>query len=229
VGHPRIKTLAESDVCFVYLNMNKITQKQHYADVHLLAAPARAAKSIFQMLAIVALLILLGAGYPLYLLFNGQPVTAVSLVICGLTVLAVATLIYAPVYFLVGGIVLFIAFTSLVSDHESIMFTYFGQGWGFSYLILAFLSFGILQRYIRHRLFDAPKPRDTRPADWMGRKDPEKPQQMKPVVSMTWEEKRDRLTRRLAEMGPLEYQTLCNLYGDDPKKWPDDLVADWDG
>jgi hypothetical protein len=132
-------------------------------------APIQVAKSMVQLVLIILLLIVIGAGYPIYLVCTGQSVTAASVAISGLTLLTVFTFIYAPYYFIFGGMAFAVAFTWGVCAHEDFMYAHNFNGWGLAWLFFGFLAFGVVQRFIRHRLFDPPKPpRDRRsPAERM--------------------------------------------------------------
>ncbi len=102
---------------------------------------------------IIPLLIEAGILYPIYLTCTGQAVTATSLVISGLTVLAVFTFFYTPYYFVLGGAAFAAIFTLGVHYHETFMYASNFSRWGYAWLIFGFLTLGILQKFIRNQLF----------------------------------------------------------------------------
>jgi hypothetical protein len=138
-------------------------QDRVFGALDVATAPIRLAKDMVQTVLIILLLIAIGVAYPIYLACTGQPVSTISLVVSGLTVLAVFTFIYAPYYFIFGGMALAAGFTWGVCAHEDFMYAHNFNGWGLAWLFFSFLALGVVQRFIRHRIFDLPKPpRDRR-------------------------------------------------------------------
>jgi hypothetical protein len=133
-------------------------QDRVFGALDVVTAPIRLAKSMMQTVLIILLLIVIGLGYPIYLVCTGQSVTAASMAISGLTLLTVFTFFYAPYYFLFGGISLAVAFTWGVCAHEDFMYAHDFNGWGLAWLLFGFLALGVVQRFIRHRVFEPPKP-----------------------------------------------------------------------
>lgn len=135
-------------------------QERAYEGVSIATAPLRAAKSLMQTVIILLGLIAFGVGYPLYLLvMPGEHVTAGSIVGSLLTIMTLVTFFYTPYYVIFGSVILFVAGCLWGAFAEDQLFGAL-SGWGFAILVFSFLAFGILQRYIRHRISDPPP--DTR-------------------------------------------------------------------
>jgi hypothetical protein len=178
--------------------MDNSAQERYYEDVHLATAPIRWAFSVLQTVFIGILVVVGGVGYPLYLLVSGQHVSMVSLVIAGLVVLGAITFFLAPIYVSVGGVLGLYLLAHFVVAYKELA-TNTLSGWGTALLVLGFLVLGLLQRYIRY-LISRPAPVKRRDFSLFDRS--------------------DRLARSMGQMGPLQFQTMRTLHGDNYKEWP---------
>jgi uncharacterized membrane protein len=128
-------------------------EEKYYDGMNTLLAPVRAAKSLVQTVLIILLLLGAGLFYPIIQLVNDGHVTFGGFMVSFLTVLFIFTFFYTPYYTILGGIIsIFVMGANADTD--------FVRN-NFAFLVFAFLAVGILQRYIRHRLFDPPKPNNS--------------------------------------------------------------------
>ncbi len=175
-----------------------------------------------QTVLIIVLLIAIGVGYPIYLVCAGQPVTAISLVVSGSTILAVLTFIYAPYYFIFGGMALAAAFIWGVCAHEDFMYAHNFNGWGLAWLFFGFLAFGVVQRFIRHRIFDPPKRERLSFVEQLNKESHER------EYNAMSPQGRETMTGLFGENyfdwpmvdSPKFRETMTGLYGSNPLNWP---------
>ena len=125
-------------------------EEKYYDGMNTLLAPVRAAKSLVQTVLIILLLIGIGLFYPIIQLVNDGHVTFGGFMVSFLTVLFIFTFCYTPYYTIFGGIAYLLLFVFVVGSSEA-------SAAAFCLLLPVFFAVGILQRYIRHRLFDPPK------------------------------------------------------------------------
>lgn len=129
-------------------------EEKYYDGMNTLLAPVRWIKCLVQTVIIILLLIGAGLLYPLIQHVNDGHVTFGGFVVSVLTALFIFTFFYAPSYTFVGGFICFVVFYACCFSQS---FVDSLTGTGFYFFIFIFLAIGILQRYIRHRLFDPPK------------------------------------------------------------------------
>jgi hypothetical protein len=178
-------------------------EEKYYDGMNTLLAPVRAAKSLMQTVLVILLLIGIGLVYPLIQLLNSGHVTVGGFVVSLLTALFIFTFFYAPWYTVVGGIICFVVFYAFCFSQS---FVDSLTGTGFLLFVFAFLAVGILQRYIRHRLFDPPK-------------EP-KPRQLSFVEQLN-EVHLEECTRIYEAMSPEERESRIRRYGNNFLIWPE--------
>jgi hypothetical protein len=178
-------------------------EEKYYDSMNTLLAPVRWAKSLVQTFLIILLLIGIGLFYPIIQLCNGDPFSIATLLVPMFTILFLFTLFYAPYYTIIGGFISFIvfdliclgSFVSSMSKTELVS------------LPFAFLTIGILQRYVRHRLFDSPKPsRHRTAAEWLR------------LSKEADKEKRGQLYNN---MSLLARAKMTRLFGSNYLEWPE--------
>jgi hypothetical protein len=178
-------------------------EEKNYDGMNTVLAPVRWAKSLMQTVLIILLLIGVGLLYPIIQLVNNGHVTFGGFVVSVLTALFIFTFFYAPWYTVVGGIICFVVFYAFCFSQS---FVDSLTGTGFLLFVFAFLAVGILQRYIRHRLFDPPK-------------EP-KPRQLSFVEQLN-EVHLEECTRIFDAMSPEERESRIRRYGNNFLIWPE--------
>jgi len=182
-------------------------EEKYYDGMNTILAPVRAAKSLIQTGLILVGIILAGLLYPVIQLCNGDSLNAASFLLPLLTLLAISTLFYAPYYTIFGGAISFLVFVRFCE-------TDFVSGMSNNEIIslpFAFLFFGILQRYIRHRLFDPPKPsRHRTAAEWLRLS---KEAEQERLIIEDW-------TRLYEAMSPQARAQMTRVFGSDYLQWP---------
>jgi hypothetical protein len=171
-------------------------------------SPIRLLMSIVGTICITMVLIGVGLWYPISVHMNGDPVTAISCAVPFLTILAVFTMFYAPCYFFGFGFLGLAIFGMLcehgdVDTNPAMAFFASGDGWTLVGIIFAFLAIGIIQRYIRHRMFDPPKEKHLGFVDQLN------------------QVRLERRTREYDAMNPELRATMTNLHGDNYLTWPE--------
>jgi hypothetical protein len=174
-------------------------EEKYYDGMNTLLTPVRAAKSLMQTVLIILLLLGIGLFYPIIQLCNGEPLTLFSFVVPALTLLVLFTFFYTPYYTLfavfVGGFTI-----AAIAANTDI------SKYGVCFLIFAFLAVGILQRYVRHRLFDPPK--EPKP----------KRLSLGEQISQIHLES---CTRKYDAMSPKDREDMTRLFGDNYLTWPE--------
>jgi hypothetical protein len=178
-------------------------EEKYYNGMNTLLAPVRWAKSLMQTVLIILLLIGAGLLYPLIQLVNDGHVTFGGFVVSFLTAVFIFTFFYAPWYTVVGGIVCFVVFYAFCFSQSFIDSL---SRNGMLLFVFTFLTVGILQRYIRHRLFDPPK-------------EP-KPRQLSFVEQLN-QVHLEECTRIYDAMSPEERESRIRRYGNNFLIWPE--------
>jgi hypothetical protein len=174
-------------------------EEKYYDGMNTLLAPVRAAKSLVQTVLLLVIAVVIGLAYPLILLANHMPIGFSAIMVPFMTILTIFTFCYTPYYFLLGGAVFAIAWATAVIQIDGFPIS-LGANEAFGFI---FLTVGILQRYIRHRLFDPPK------------------EEEKPVDLWAEPNRLERLTRRYDAMDREVRATMIRLYGDNYLTWPE--------
>jgi DnaJ-domain-containing protein 1 len=117
-----------------------------------------------------------------------------------LTLAAIFMLFYATCYLIFGGMVFLVAWATWIIVFDAPDRTQTLWIW------TAFFTVGILQRYIRHRLFDPPK-------------EP-KPKQLAFVQQLN-QDRLERLTSQYDAMSRKDRDSMIRLYGDNFFAWPE--------
>jgi hypothetical protein len=177
-------------------------EEKYYDGMNTLLAPVRWIKSLVQTALIILLLIGAGLLYPLIQFVNDGHVTFGGFVVSFLTALFIFTFCYAPWYTVCGGILCFVVFYACCFSDS---FVNSLTGTGFILFAFAFLAFGILQRYIRHRLFDPkPEPKEPEPDLWES------------INDGIFE----KLTREYDAMDSEVRNSMISLHGSNYRLWP---------
>jgi hypothetical protein len=184
-------------------------EEKYYDSMNTLLAPVRWAKSLVQTVLLLVIAVVIGLAYPLILYCNGEPVTLASFMVTFLTLLALFTVFYAPYYLVFGGIAGLVTIGMLCEhgDATTNPTMAFLNEWNFMSLVSGFLVIGIVQRYIRHRIFDPPK-------------EP-KPQSLSFVDQLNQNIRHERRTREYDAMSPEQRETMTRLFGDNYLTWPE--------
>jgi DnaJ-domain-containing protein 1 len=174
-------------------------EEKYYDSMNTLLAPVRWAKSLVQTFIIILLLIGVGLLYPIIQVVRDGHMTMGGFVVSFLTALFIFTFFYAPWYTVLGGILCFVVFYAFCFSQS---FVDSLTGTGFSIFIFIFLAVGILQRYIRHRLFDAPRePRLS-------------------FIGQINQEHQELLAREYEDLSEEDRETMIRLHGENYFTWP---------
>ena len=177
-------------------------EEKYFDSMNTLLAPVRWVKSLVQTVLLLVIAVVIGLAYPIIQWCNGEPLTLTSFVVPFLTALALFTFFYAPYYLIFGGIASVVLFAAFCTSEPLASLS----GNGFFLLVFAFLAVGILQRHVRHRLFDPPK-------------EP-KAKQLSFVAQLN-QVRRERRTREYDAMSPDEREAMTRLYGENYLTWPE--------
>jgi hypothetical protein len=131
---------------------NQNPQNAYYETMNTVLTPVQFVIDGVKGVLFLVLVVTLGLIYPIIQLCNGEPLSLASILVPTFTVLAIFTFFYAPLYTVFGGI---ISIVIAAAEGDFIIKNMSKEG--DVSLLFAFLIVGILQRYIRHRLFDPPK------------------------------------------------------------------------
>lgn len=186
-------------------------EEKHYDSMDTLLAPMRWAKSLVQLMLLIGIVILIGLGYPFYVLLGGDGYPLDPLHVVGafmvsfLTLVIIVSFFYRPYYTMFGGVVAVITITCLFEAFD-------GEAFAFKFIMLGYFIFGDLYKFIRRR-------RESAAQKECEAKQPE-PKKMT-FAKMVEEARLERRQREYDALSPDDRATKTRLFGDDYFNWPD--------
>lgn len=117
-------------------------------------APIRGLRSLIQAAFILVALVLIGLFFPLVMFLAHHPITPTAWLVSGMTLLVIVTFFHAPGYTVIGGTLFGIVFIWVLVPING--------NWAcanFKYLLLGFLLFGNLQKFVITQLNKPPASR----------------------------------------------------------------------
>jgi len=186
-------------------------EEEYFDSMNTLLAPVRAAKSLVQTVLLIGIVILVGLGYPFYVLFGGEGYPLDPLHVVGafmvsfLTLLIIVSFIYRPYYTMFGSVVAILTLVVLPQPLD-------GEAFGFKFIMLGYFLLGDLYKFNRRR-------RQSAAQEECKAKQPE-PKKVT-FAELVEQERVARRQREYDALSPEDRAAKTRLFGDDYFNWPD--------